>query len=175
MVRAQNRTRTCTSWNTRTWNERVYHSATWARKSWADNETRTRDPNLGTVVLYQLSYFRKGLSEEQVLLAEMRVQRYAILSNGQKKSVTFLRCWGYFLVESVCRRLSDVWVVDIVGFLCWQFFMFLGRKEKAMILLLMHFGVCSLFMDGRCVRFSWGKSCIVVIALWALQNSTYFL
>ena len=27
---AQNRTRTCTSLNTRTWNERVYHSATWA-------------------------------------------------------------------------------------------------------------------------------------------------
>ena len=28
--RAQNKTRTCTSLNTRTWNERVYHSATWA-------------------------------------------------------------------------------------------------------------------------------------------------
>ena len=25
----------------------------------AENETRTRDPNLGKVVLYQLSYFRK--------------------------------------------------------------------------------------------------------------------
>ena len=24
----------------------------------AENETRTRDPNLGKVVLYQLSYFR---------------------------------------------------------------------------------------------------------------------
>ena len=113
---AQNRTRTCTSLNTRTWNERVYHSATWAytleRKTrlelatptlarlcstnWAisaflrnlafsavliarkfrintqcfvlqtknskfqraENEARTRDPNLGKVVLYQLSYFR---------------------------------------------------------------------------------------------------------------------
>ena len=33
------------------------------RKDWirlrAENETRTRDPNLGKVVLYQLSYFRK--------------------------------------------------------------------------------------------------------------------
>ena len=30
----------------------------------ADNETRTRDPNLGKVVLYQLSYFRiSGISE----------------------------------------------------------------------------------------------------------------
>ena len=27
--------------------------------SGAENETRTRDPNLGKVVLYQLSYFRK--------------------------------------------------------------------------------------------------------------------
>ena len=25
----------------------------------AENETRTRDPDLGKVVLYQLSYFRK--------------------------------------------------------------------------------------------------------------------
>ena len=25
---------------------------------WAENETRTRDPDLGKVVLYQLSYFR---------------------------------------------------------------------------------------------------------------------
>ena len=36
---------------------RVYHSATWANLG-AENETRTRDPNLGKVVLYQLSYFR---------------------------------------------------------------------------------------------------------------------
>ena len=27
----------------------------------AENETRTRDPNLGKVVLYQLSYFRNFL------------------------------------------------------------------------------------------------------------------
>ena len=29
-----------------------------AKWGWAENETRTRDPNLGKVVLYQLSYFR---------------------------------------------------------------------------------------------------------------------
>ena len=28
----------------------------------AENETRTRDPNLGKVVLYQLSYFRNNNS-----------------------------------------------------------------------------------------------------------------
>ena len=31
------------------------------RKKRAENGTRTRDPNLGKVVLYQLSYFRKIL------------------------------------------------------------------------------------------------------------------
>ena len=29
---------------------------------WAENGTRTRDPNLGKVVLYQLSYFRKTVA-----------------------------------------------------------------------------------------------------------------
>ena len=29
----------------------------------AENETRTRDPNLGKVVLYQLSYFRNFICE----------------------------------------------------------------------------------------------------------------
>ena len=29
----------------------------------AENETRTRDPDLGKVVLYQLSYFRSVFSE----------------------------------------------------------------------------------------------------------------
>ena len=32
----------------------------------AENETRTRDPNLGKVVLYQLSYFRRLHSKERV-------------------------------------------------------------------------------------------------------------
>ena len=29
---------------------------------WAKDEIRTRDPDLGKVVLYQLSYFRIGIS-----------------------------------------------------------------------------------------------------------------
>ena len=32
-----------------------------AFKEWAKNGTRTRDPDLGKVVLYQLSYFRNNL------------------------------------------------------------------------------------------------------------------
>ena len=39
---AQNRTRTCTSLNTRTWNERVYHSATWAKNVSEYLERKTR-------------------------------------------------------------------------------------------------------------------------------------
>ena len=34
-------------------------------KKRAENGTRTRDPNLGKVVLYQLSYFRKISEEEE--------------------------------------------------------------------------------------------------------------
>ncbi len=34
----------------------------------AENETRTRDPNLGKVVLYQLSYFRINFVNFPVLL-----------------------------------------------------------------------------------------------------------
>ena len=51
----------------------------------AENETRTRDPNLGKVVLYQLSYFRVMFFcfaplgyFEQPLLAFLRVQRYEL-------------------------------------------------------------------------------------------------
>ena len=66
-ISAQNRTRTCTSLNTRTWNVRVYQFRHLGKirlapfiysELWAANETWTRDPNLGKVVLYQLSYCR---------------------------------------------------------------------------------------------------------------------
>ena len=33
----------------------------------AENGTRTRDPDLGKVVLYQLSYFRSSLASYKVL------------------------------------------------------------------------------------------------------------
>ena len=34
----------------------------------AENETRTRDPNLGKVVLYQLSYFRSQVKRRRLEL-----------------------------------------------------------------------------------------------------------
>ena len=52
---------TCASTNSATW--AFYHqddclNALFCSTCWAENGTRTRDPNLGKVVLYQLSYFR---------------------------------------------------------------------------------------------------------------------
>ena len=43
----------------------------------AENETRTRDPNLGKVVLYQLSYFRKmfNLNNQYLLIASAKVYK----------------------------------------------------------------------------------------------------
>ena len=39
-------------------------------ETWAENETRTRDPDLGKVVLYQLSYFRLVLFQTTLFRAE---------------------------------------------------------------------------------------------------------
>ena len=44
----------------------------------AENETRTRDPNLGKVMLYQLSYFRI-----KTLSFRLGLQRYALILNFQ--------------------------------------------------------------------------------------------
>ncbi|VXA81535.1 conserved hypothetical protein [Aeromonas veronii] len=40
----------------------------------AGNETRTRDPDLGKVVLYQLSYSRIGISLTNFLERETRLE-----------------------------------------------------------------------------------------------------
>ena len=45
----------------------------------AENETRTRDPDLGKVVLYQLSYFRSVLKND----SRLGLQRYAFFLNLQ--------------------------------------------------------------------------------------------
>ena len=53
----------------------------------AENETRTRDPNLGKVVLYQLSYFRISV------VFVTGLQRYELFLNLQQfhgKFIIFL-------------------------------------------------------------------------------------
>ncbi len=52
----------------------------------AENGTRTRDPNLGKVVLYQLSYFR------------LFFEKSAFLAAPQHKKNCFLLC-------SVCSKI----------------------------------------------------------------------
>ena len=68
----------------------------------AADETRTRDPNLGKVVLYQLSYCRKML--KNIALNRKRVQRYCfflnrpnILRKKCKKNAFFAIFVGYLL------------------------------------------------------------------------------
>ena len=58
--------------------------------SGAENETRTRDPNLGKVMLYQLSYFRV------YPICCLGLQRYALFLNFQ----TFLQKFSLFLEKS---------------------------------------------------------------------------
>ena len=53
----------------------------------AENETRTRDPNLGKVMLYQLSYFRN--SRNRLFVSRLRVQRYYLFLNLQTFSDIF--------------------------------------------------------------------------------------
>ena len=43
---------------------------------WAENGTRTRDPNLGKVVLYQLSYFRKIFSKFCKIFATLGIKNF---------------------------------------------------------------------------------------------------
>ena len=48
----------------------VSTNSTIAASSGAENGTRTRDPNLGKVVLYQLSYFRRYFQKDVVFAVE---------------------------------------------------------------------------------------------------------
>ena len=49
----------------------------------AENETRTRDPNLGKVVLYQLSYFRIALLKQKRLFRFCECKGMKFLFNLQ--------------------------------------------------------------------------------------------
>ena len=59
----------------------------------AENETRTRDPNLGKVVLYQLSYFRRAFCRKTGRLLSNAVQKYNLFPKLQ----TFRRFFRIFI------------------------------------------------------------------------------
>ena len=66
----------------------------------AENETRTRDPNLGKVVLYQLSYFRStNILNLRLQPFRLRVQRYTKKSNLQIFSRFFLKKIKLFFLQ----------------------------------------------------------------------------
>ena len=59
----------------------------------AENEARTRDPNLGKVVLYQLSYFRVCFANTRLSAASRQNLRFAVsLSASQFESELSLTC-----------------------------------------------------------------------------------
>ena len=57
----------------------------------AENETRTRDPNLGKVVLYQLSYFRNCFRTVQpyFLIASANIRQIFLLCKKFLKKLQF--------------------------------------------------------------------------------------
>ena len=96
------------------------NSATWARSIliWAENETRTRDPNLGKVVLYQLSYFRilerylcqRSLWRNSLQYFNVRcatslfaVAKVHLFLNTANKTESFL--WTSYDFSRLCLRL----------------------------------------------------------------------
>ena len=63
----------------------------------AENETRTRDPDLGKVVLYQLSYFRLTLCVKRRRLELPRLAALPPQSSASTNSATSPTCVSYSL------------------------------------------------------------------------------
>ena len=84
-IRAQNRTRTCTSLLTLVpeTSASTIPPPGLEHEKRAENETRTRDPNLGKVVLYQLSYFRIFRFTLKLYCDSYRIQTYNLLIRSQ--------------------------------------------------------------------------------------------
>ena len=75
---------TCASTNSATWAlfiTNLIRNALFCSTCWAENGTRTRDPNLGKVVLYQLSYFRLFFLvwKASLSIADAKVQQFSEL------------------------------------------------------------------------------------------------
>ena len=84
------------------------------RKDWirlrAENETRTRDPNLGKVVLYQLSYFRKCEEEEtRTPTSQLTLPPQSSASTNSATSPLHIRSTCFFIGEGVFRCGLSLW------------------------------------------------------------------
>ena len=73
---------------------------------WAKDETRTRDPNLGKVMLYQLSYFRNGCSALYELFPKL-------------KHKDIMNFWFNKIIKSkidVIYSLSQIFMINLIKF-----------------------------------------------------------
>ena len=76
----------------------------------AENETRTRDPNLGKVVLYQLSYFRKCEEEEtRTPTSQLTLPPQSSASTNSATSPLHIRLTCFIISEGVFRCGLSLW------------------------------------------------------------------
>ena len=76
----------------------------------AENETRTRDPNLGKVVLYHLSYFRifKNFCSTYFGFASANIRQKKLLCKKKlKKTLFYFKNLIYQLAKSIKYRQSS--------------------------------------------------------------------
>ena len=81
------------------------------QKKRAENETRTRDPNLGKVVLYQLSYFRNFFFVIRRIIRSLnrkRVQKYCFFLTYANFSAFFLHFFAFYGAVRVRVRTLNI-------------------------------------------------------------------
>ena len=82
------------------------------QKKRAENETRTRDPNLGKVVLYQLSYFRNFFFVIRRIIRSLnrkRVQKYCFFLTYANFSAFFLHFFAFY--GAVRVRVRTLYII----------------------------------------------------------------
>ena len=86
----------------------------------AENETRTRDPNLGKVVLYQLSYFRIFLNFAVRISSQLRVQRYS--KNSYLQNFLHFFCIFFAIEFSDIAIKVQKYIFKVLLFSCLCYF-----------------------------------------------------
>ena len=80
----------------------------------AKNGTRTRDPNLGKVMLYQLSYFR--IIAFELLFPSIAMQRYDIFLDCANISEEIFKKSAFFLIFLAFWLAKTVFIVFVTKF-----------------------------------------------------------